>query len=856
VAFYFFTKRLDSFPTLRYYQGMITSQSGKTLEQSQNFSSTAFGIKESGLSHIFNVLRNQLYSDKILAVIREYSCNAVDAHAEIGKKDTPIEVALPNKLSLSLKIRDFGRGLTDTEISEIYAMYGESTKRSTNEQIGQLGLGCKSAFAYGDNFIINSFVNGIKNSYNAFIDPSEIGQISKLSSEKSDEKSGVEIVIPVKQEDCDSFYRKAVDLFKYFQITPKVTGVDEEQLKKDIELGDIIIEGDSWSIHKDKAHSSHDSRNNDAESSVVMGSISYPLDKSALDIVWNGGEEMRVKDDLLDSGLVIRVKIGELNITANRESLEYTKATKAKLHNRLESIINEIPVLMGKKFSDCKTLNEAKSLYFKAFKQGGFGEKLKQITKSKGIIWNGIKIKDAYYRRETFKESEVNFISYGKPDRWGKGKRVKGEQGRHIICDDDILIVESDTISSIGRMNRIAPLLEEYEGRDDKVKIYRSVTLVVFGSDIQKKKWIAEQNYDGEMTKLSTLPKVKLRDIYPSNSSVCSNGAKSTKHTSKEFVFNFDYVGNQHDNVRSNFFTEEAIDMDEGGVYIGIDKFHVMNRLTERMELHPHHINKIKKQFVKLGLKFPKKVNCFKRAKWDKIENKKNWVCLFDFLEQSVLDYLKEEENKLDYVNFVHAADHYSNKSQSRYGRTDGDAEIIEMFGKLKPLDVKRIACNDSYFLKYYTAYRGMSKCDEVKHGENLSKSAALYSFCNETFKGFWSEGVLKEVRAHSILEDKTILPTHDLKKMNKSFFRTYPMFQYVDDVFYGYNFKNDGKKVNVFKDISNYVNIVDITITHRAKDNIFLQADQIKEDIEKIEEQKKRITQKILDTKSTITHN
>jgi ferritin len=91
---------------------------------------------------------------------------------------------------------------------------------------------------------------------------------------------------------------------------------------------------------------------------------------------------------------------------------------------------------------------------------------------------------------------------------------------------------------------------------------------------------------------------------------------------------------------------------------------------------------------------------------------------------------------------------------------------------------------------------------------------------------------------------------------MNKSFFRTYPMFQYVDDVFYGYNFKNDGKKVNVFKDISNYVNIVDITITHRAKDNIFLQADQIKEDIEKIEEQKKRITQKILDTKSTITHN
>ena len=58
---------------------MITKSSNATLKQSQSFTSYTFGIKESGLSHIFNVLRNQLYSDKVLAVIREYSCNAVDA---------------------------------------------------------------------------------------------------------------------------------------------------------------------------------------------------------------------------------------------------------------------------------------------------------------------------------------------------------------------------------------------------------------------------------------------------------------------------------------------------------------------------------------------------------------------------------------------------------------------------------------------------------------------------------------------------------------------------------------------------------------------------------------------------------
>ena len=89
--------------------------------------SVKFGIKASGLAHIFNVLRNQLYSDKILAVVREYSTNAVDAHIEAGKPDLPIEVTMPNRLNPFLKVRDFGPALTDEEIADIYAFYGEST---------------------------------------------------------------------------------------------------------------------------------------------------------------------------------------------------------------------------------------------------------------------------------------------------------------------------------------------------------------------------------------------------------------------------------------------------------------------------------------------------------------------------------------------------------------------------------------------------------------------------------------------------------------------------------------------------------------------------------------------------------
>ena len=220
---------------------MITTSTQTTLKQSDDFKSFQFGIKESGLSHIFNVLRNQLYSDKVLAVIREYSCNAVDAHVEVGKAEVPIKVTLPTQMTPEFKVRDFGRGLTETEIAEIYAMYGESTKRGSNEQIGQLGLGCKSAFAYGDNFIINSFMDGTKTTYNAFIDPSDIGQISIMGREKTNEKSGVEIVIPVKSDDFQEFYDKAVTLFKHFKVVPDVRGANRDDLKRELEKSKVII---------------------------------------------------------------------------------------------------------------------------------------------------------------------------------------------------------------------------------------------------------------------------------------------------------------------------------------------------------------------------------------------------------------------------------------------------------------------------------------------------------------------------------------------------------------------------------------------------------------------------------------
>src|SRR6476469_3924392 len=116
-------------------------------------------INEDALTHIMSFLTD-LYSDPEMAVIREYSTNAYDAHVE-GFVDRPIEVTLPTNLSPFFRVRDYGAGLDEDDIREIYSQYGASTKRESNDVNGMLGLGCKSALTYTDQFTLTGIKNGI-----------------------------------------------------------------------------------------------------------------------------------------------------------------------------------------------------------------------------------------------------------------------------------------------------------------------------------------------------------------------------------------------------------------------------------------------------------------------------------------------------------------------------------------------------------------------------------------------------------------------------------------------------------------------------------------------------------------------
>jgi len=791
---------------------MITRKSDSTLKQSQEFTSYSFGITESGLPHIFNVLRNQLYSDKVLAVIREYSCNAVDAHVEIGDRDKPIEVTLPNPLSLEFKVRDYGRGLSEKEIGEIYAMYGESTKRGSNEQIGQLGLGCKSAFAYGDNFIINSYTNGIKVSYNAFIDPSQVGRISKLSEEKSKQKSGIEIVIPVQKDDCGEFFQKAVDLFAYFEVKPNVKGVDLENYKDKVGKGGVLVEGKEWKIFRQ------------GEAVAVMGNIAYPIDQYTLGINNNYGTNNESgRSDLVDTAIQLNFGIGDLEISASREALQYSETTKKNILAKLDKIIKEIPTAVGQKFNDCESLWEAKSFYGETFKYGGVGHSLSNIVGKAGVVWNGIKIDDTDFSFQGFKEGEeVDVFHYNKP-RFGRSKRIKGEKLKNIIANtEDTIILEDDRASHIGRLNRIAPLIEEYEGRDDEAKIYKNVYLIKFVNPAIKKKVLDKNKLDCELVSLDSLPFVKLRDVYPSNSAGKSNPSmKSTKHTTKEFFLDQDSQSGRWENCRSNFFTEDAVDIEnDEGIYLKIDKFYICGKKGND-ETHPsNYLDRIK-NLKNVGVKVPK-VFCFKRGKedtkWDLLDGSDNWTHFEDWATKEIKEILKKNNLGQRYVDRITALHHIDVEEYADMLNMGGSNAAKEAGEHIRLNVMENLVSKDSLFGEYHSAYFKMLNHKDKEKVDSLERVVSSMSIDSNMLP---KKDSVNRIYKSALCDDA---PSFDLIDLLKKTLKRYPLLSYLDDYYFGYRWKK-----SIAKDFINYINIIDCTYHSQTKDNIFEEVDKAK---------------------------
>jgi hypothetical protein len=289
----------------------------------------------------FNILSSGLYSNKIKAIIRELSCNAYDSHVAAGKKDLLFDVHLPSSFEPWFSVRDYGVGLNHHQVVNIYTTYFESTKTTSNEFVGALGLGSKSPFSYTENFIVTAIKDGRKGIYSAFVNDQGIPSIALMSEDSTDEPTGVEIKFSVnKHSDFYEFKREAVNVYQFFKTIPNVSyqGNTLNVDKIEYESRDIIP-----GVHYMRYHNGN--------SVAVMGNIGYPIE------IPNMGKNLDEKyRELLSYGLEINFEIGELDFQASREGLSYITMTVDAIKNKLDKVNDQLNQAFESQLSEITNL--------------------------------------------------------------------------------------------------------------------------------------------------------------------------------------------------------------------------------------------------------------------------------------------------------------------------------------------------------------------------------------------------------------------------------------------------------------------------------------------------------------------
>lgn len=298
----------------------------------------------------FNILSDSLYMNKVLAVIRELSCNAADAQIEAGTSQIPFEIHLPDELSPYFFIRDFGTGLTHDSVLNLYTTYFDSTKTDSTDATGALGLGSKSPFAVVDDFTVVSYQDGKARTYFAYKNDEGFPCISFVSEDLAEtESNGIKIQFAVRKDKFIDFRNNLPIALYHFEPKPTILNVPTSVKRETVSFA-----GDKWEVAaKGSLQVGYYLGDKPI---IVMAKISYPLDVEQL-------RHLLPEDDhyLLDVCQVpIRIYVDNRTVdhTPSREHLQYNKKTISTVKKRLQEIYDEIFAKVKEEFAECSMLHE------------------------------------------------------------------------------------------------------------------------------------------------------------------------------------------------------------------------------------------------------------------------------------------------------------------------------------------------------------------------------------------------------------------------------------------------------------------------------------------------------------------
>ena len=330
-----------------------------------------FGIETNATA--LKIWMDTLYSNKIPTIVRELTSNARDSHQVAGTLDIPIEIHRPDSvIERTFYVRDYGTGLSEEEVLNIYSVFFKSTKNQDNDQIGGFGLGSKTPLAYSDQFYVTSFYNGKKIQYMVFKDEVGYPTLAKVGIESTDEPNGLKVEFAVNEKDVFAFEDAICSFVRSsHNFNIKILNIPKDVLTGRYgdfgykEIGNIP----EMNIQILKRTFPKSNRG------VLLGGIYYNLNDRIFGyrrreeqiMIFNSNdplpydevekelgvkfspvmkEEIKFYDTLFNSNIsenfVLEFPIGSLEVTASRESLSFSKKTSEAIRNAYMLFVNQI----------------------------------------------------------------------------------------------------------------------------------------------------------------------------------------------------------------------------------------------------------------------------------------------------------------------------------------------------------------------------------------------------------------------------------------------------------------------------------------------------------------------------------
>lgn len=232
---------------------------------------------------------------------------------------------------------DNGCGMSPEVLRDVFAAYGESTKRHSDEQIGAFGLGCKTPFMLADTFTVTTTAAGVT-TQGLFIRSNDEGMPeASFKRLDVDRPSGTCITIMVNEATDVVRLEAAVRSVAYWMASGTV--ILNEDPAPTYHDDAVVITGEAL------LRSGHGSSLN-----VVMGGITYPLNAG-----WVGGTNALI---------TLFADVGDFMPTPQRDRIKDTEENRLTAKRLYDLGLASICSTMRGRIDDCGSLRDAAEQFF------------------------------------------------------------------------------------------------------------------------------------------------------------------------------------------------------------------------------------------------------------------------------------------------------------------------------------------------------------------------------------------------------------------------------------------------------------------------------------------------------------